>query len=167
MKKYLSKSNVLTFVLLAGVLYLRGPEILKNFKTEGTKVQSQNYQVLSPKTASDTTTFPLMDSKSIAIFWATWCGPCKIEMKRLKSSVDEGKIPPKSIFAINPFESAQVVSNYLKKNDYPFTFIEAPELVSLFNISSTPTTIFFDNNEIHSMSSGLSLIGIWKAENFL
>lgn len=168
MKKILSPSNIVFIFLLAFLIYQQGPMIVENFKSSGMQLASREYNIVSPKTdVAKTLVFPPKNKNSIAIFWASWCGPCKIEMKRLKSSVLEGKIPTNSIVAINPFETDAEIRNFLANNHYPFTFIDAQDFARELNITSTPTTIFIKNGAISSRSSGLSLVGIWKAETFL
>ena len=136
-------------------------------KNEGVVLSSESYEVLNKNIGKDSISFPSSNSNSIAIFWATWCGPCKIEMNRLKASVENGKIPAGAIIAINPFESKEVSQKFLATNPYPFTFVDAPLVSQKLNISATPTTVYFENEKISSISSGMSLFGIWRAEFFL
>ena len=88
-------------------------------------------------------------------------------MKRLKASVSEGKIDPASHYAINPFESEQIVRKFLSTNKVPFTFIHAPAVAAQLAVQRTPTTVLIHDTLIKSMSSGMGLIGIWKAELYL
>ena len=166
MKNWFSKKgNILTLALLGFVLWKQLPLVVGNFKMEGREIQSKEY---SPLNAAGTlATFPPLSGKTIAIFWATWCGPCKLEMERLTQSVKENKIPQGAIFAINPFEEANDTIEFIRKNNYPFTFIHAPEVASELNVLATPTTVFIDERKIDSISSGLSFIGIWRAESYL
>lgn len=160
------KSNLFTLILLLFLVWKKAPEVIKNFNSEGVRLKTQEYQVLNSQGASKVV-FPFKKSNSIAIFWATWCSPCKLEMNRLKSSVEKGKIPQDRIFAINPFESKKIIKNFLKDNSYPFTFIDAHNIANQLQVDVTPTTLFLEDQIVTSRSSGLSFIGIWKAEFFL
>lgn len=164
MKKLLSfKYNLLILILVVFLLIKQGPAIINNFKNEGIIIPPRNYNSIGQ---NQKILFPIPHN-SVIIFWASWCGPCKIEMHRFKSSVEEGKINASSIFAVNAFESAIVVKDFLSKNSYPFIFLEAPKLSTILKIQVTPTVVFIENNKVISSSSGMSLSGIWKAESFL
>lgn len=160
------KSNFFLFIIIAFVIYRQAPTLMNNYAKEGIQLNSQDYLVIASESTQPKTLFP-PPKHAVAIFWATWCGPCKIEMNRLKSSVTEGNIPEGAIFAINPFESNEVIRKFLLENPYPFTFIEAPLITSQLKIDVTPTTVFLDDGKVLSMNTGLSIFGIWRAEEFL
>lgn len=159
--KKLKPAKLIYFLVLGFVLYQIVPRTMQNFETEGQSIDTSRVQNVA---TNEVISFPPA-GKSIAIFWATWCAPCKLEMKRLKSSVESGAIPKDKIFAINPFEGQPAILKFLKSEPYPFVFIEAPELVSKLKVEVTPTTLFIEEGKILSRSSGLSLIGIWRAES--
>lgn len=168
MKKWFSKkSNLFLVVLFLFVIWRNAPHWVASFNQQGTLLPSQEYLVLNSDKKDDFRTFPPVKKNAIAIFWATWCGPCKIEMERLKTSVENGAIPAGAIYAINPFEDAATSRKFIKQNPYPFTFLEAPEVVKTLKVEVTPTTIYIEDNKITSMKTGLSIFGIWKAEAFL
>ncbi|WP_412474306.1 TlpA family protein disulfide reductase [Halobacteriovorax sp. YZS-1-1] len=139
---------------------------MNNFKKEGSNLNPKEY--LDIRT-NEKINFPSQNEKdhSVAIFWATWCGPCKVEMQRLHDSVLEGKINPQSIYAINAFETGVKVRRFINQSPYKFRFINSPYATRKLQVKSTPTTIFLKGNNVTSMSSGLSLIGIWRAEKHL
>ena len=166
LKKHITINNVLA---AAGIIYLlltAIPLLIHNLSMEGQTLSAQEHPVIEQGQTEKVISFPGRE-KTVAIFWATWCGPCKLEMNRLSGSVKEGKIPAGKIIAINPFESTETIRKFLSKNTYPFTFIEDRGISQKLNINRTPTTLFIENSKILSLSSGLSVIGIWKAENFL
>jgi len=163
MYKWISKKSNILFILILGfVLFQRLPTIKNNFQQESKFVAAKKVRAYDSDRLIE---FPSKNAKVMAIFWATWCGPCKIEMERLKKSVNSGKIPRDAIFAINPFETETEIKKFLRSNQYPFTFIESAG--NDFGVTVTPTTLFIDKGTITSMSSGLSIWGIWKAEFFL
>lgn len=167
LKLWLSKkSNIFTLILLAFVIWRQAPTFMNNQGVKGKVLQTSNYAILNANLSGDVP-FPPKDSKAIAIFWATWCGPCKVEMNRLQKSVESGKIPQEKIYAINPFEPKETSRKFLIENKYPFTFIDATDVSSALNIEVTPTTIFIDKGVVTSAGSGMSLLGIWRAEFFL
>lgn len=153
--------NVVYLIFLGVLLYQLIPRTLNNLHSEGKYLPSVNTYNLGSNVE---TLFPPANGNAITIFWATWCGPCKLEMNRLRSSVEEGKIPQDRIFAINPFETRDVIQKFLSQEKFPFQFIEAPELIKELKVDVTPTTLFIESGKITKRSSGLSLIGIWKAE---
>lgn len=104
---------------------------------------------------------------TLLVFWATWCGPCKIELGRLQSAIEDGDIPAHRIFAISLQESPQVVKNFLKDNPYTFNVLLDPtgRSVKTWPISGTPTVAHIDpNGVIKWISTGLSPTGIYRAK---
>lgn len=162
MKKKLA--NIAYILIVVFALSKVVPRLISNFKNEGLPLQPGNYRILASGKAQSLQ-FPNSSSNAVVIFWATWCGPCKIEMNRLKSSVENGKIPSDKIIAINPFETGPVVDKFIMQEKYPFTFIDAAPITKQLKIIATPTMLFVENGIVTSMKTGLSFIAIWQAEN--
>ena len=162
----LHKYNIIGYCFfLVAFIFLFGDRILNNFKNEGTVIESQPFINLE----GQTTSFPINNEKSVAIFWASWCTPCKVEMDRFQRSIIEGKILPGKIVAINPFETKKEILDFQNKHKYKFTFLIQDEhsLAKRLKISATPTVVFFDGLKVKKISSGISLVGIVSAEFFL
>lgn len=166
MNKLLTPSNVIFILICLYAAYSLIPVMKNNLSQEGKLIPQQEYQVITKAGSEIKILFP-GKKRTIAIFWATWCAPCKVEMSRLSSSVKDGKIPEGAIMAINPFERTEVVSAFLKEHSYPFTFLEDAGISKQLNVDRTPTTVFIEDQRVIHLSSGLSLTGIFKAEEFL
>jgi peroxiredoxin len=83
-------------------------------------------------------------------FWATWCGPCRMEMPYIQEVYDERSEPGLVILAINIGESLTTVEEFMR--DYNLSF---PVLLDLegnvaekYNIRGIPTTYFIDSDGI-------------------
>jgi len=80
-------------------------------------------------------------------FWATWCGPCKMEMPSLEALYQRFKTEEFDILAIsNDMYGEIVVEPYIKANNLSFTVLLDTQLkVSYqFGVISLPTTFLID-----------------------
>jgi len=80
-------------------------------------------------------------------FWATWCGPCKMEMPSLEALYQRFKTDEFDILAIsNDMFGETVVGPYIKANNLSFTVLLDNQLkVSYqFGVISLPTTFLID-----------------------
>lgn len=82
-------------------------------------------------------------------FWATWCGPCRIEMPHFQDASlrYKGKVV---ILGVNQGESVETITAYAESIGitYPL-LVDADNQVSLtYNVNNLPTTIFIDRQGI-------------------
>lgn len=129
------------------------------------KVDPVNVERLSGEMIS----FPIPDRKQIVIFWFTTCTPCKVEMQKLNRMISEGKLRAENVIAINSYESKEVVLDFLKTTPYQFLIaIDVNgKLAEKFNVSSTPTILFFETDgSVSWATSGLSPTLEFRAKNF-
>ncbi len=101
---------------------------------------------------------PLLDGSELALndyqgkyllvnFWATWCGPCKVEMPSLESLYRKFKKRNFAVIAVsNDIFGAQVVEPYIQAQDFTFPVALDPklEVSNQFGVISLPTTFLIN-----------------------
>jgi thiol-disulfide isomerase/thioredoxin len=78
-------------------------------------------------------------------FWATWCGPCRLEGK-LFERVRETFRAEKSVefLAVNTDEEPSVVSDFVKEEGWKVPVVYARGLNALLGIGALPTVLILD-----------------------
>lgn len=151
-KKKLFRLDNIIFVLIFGfLLWNQFPVIKNNFSKSGIILKTQ---------------LP-GEHRKILFFWSSTCAPCKLDMQRFKRSVENGKIKKEQILAINTYETPAQVAKFLKKNPYPFNFTHSPEVVHELGVRATPTLALVEGNKVEYISSGITFIGVLRAEFFV
>ena len=90
-------------------------------------------------------------------FWATWCGPCRIEMPSMQSLYDEFRDDGLEIVAVNLGERQRTVENFLEDNNLTFpVLLDVTDRVGgIYGARSIPTTYIIDRDgNILSMTVG-------------
>ena len=78
-------------------------------------------------------------------FWATWRGPCRIEMPLLEKTIASYKNDPNVVFlAVSTDEDRPQVKPYLDSQKYKLPVVFADFLDDHYAISSIPTTMILD-----------------------
>ncbi len=80
-------------------------------------------------------------------FWATWCGPCKVEMPSLELLYRKFKERNLKVIAVsNDIFGVQVVEPYIQAQNFTFTVGLDPQLKvsNQFGVISLPTTFLID-----------------------
>ncbi len=154
-------SDWLFWGIIIFAIVTRLPTFIEQFKQQGTRI--------SPIIVEGKL-FPNPGSKSVLVFWASWCGPCTIELNRIKSAIEKKEINSKNIFAINLGESQEVITKVIKerKLNIPVINDEKGSIANLFNVKVTPTIVFIDEKgRIDWISAGLSPSLIYRIKYFL
>lgn len=78
-------------------------------------------------------------------FWATWCGPCRIELPELERAMEKYKDDKEVVFlAINTDDDRNYVEPYVKGQKLKLPVVYANYLDAEFRVTSIPTTMIFD-----------------------
>ena len=78
----------------------------------------------------------------IIVLWATWCGPCIMEIPHLielRNTVSEDKLAILGISCISPRNTAEMVKNFVEKNKIINYAVFSPEISSIPTPFNNPT----------------------------
>ncbi len=147
-----------------------GPAAEPPAKTEvktGTKIGLTAPDFTLP--TADDKEFKLSDYRGknvILNFWATWCGPCRLEIpafKELHETYKDGSIV---LVAVNSLDNPDSALYYAKANGLDFIIPVDPRGVvsDLYNIRGMPTTYFINDRGIITSIKIGPFIGINEIE---
>lgn len=157
------------WVVLAYFLFQKGSVWYKESKQAGQVVITNSVRIFSQDgawTAAD----PLPErGKKVIIFWATWCGPCTLELGRVQNWVEKHEAFKDSILAVSLEQDQNLVSKTVADRKYKFAIGIDPQgtFAEQFHVMGTPTTIFIKDKKVVEISSGLTLLLERKLTSFL
>ena len=79
-------------------------------------------------------------------FWASWCGPCRIEIPEVQSLYEAHSSESAVILAVNFGEPAATVRAFVQENKLSFRVLtdEDSTIGRLYRVRGIPTTVFID-----------------------
>ncbi|WP_396021850.1 TlpA disulfide reductase family protein [Bacillus cereus group sp. BfR-BA-01430] len=91
--------------------------------------------------------------KVILNFWASWCGPCKVEMPDIEKFYQDSKTDEIEIVAVNATPSEKdpnYVKQFLQENHYTFPVLLdiKGQANTAYQIVSLPTSFILDKKGI-------------------
>jgi thiol-disulfide isomerase/thioredoxin len=85
-------------------------------------------------------------------FWATWCGPCRVEMPFIQEVFEDDKWADQGlvILAVNIGETSSQVEEFMEHFgvSFPVLLDKDADVAKNYNIRGIPTTLFIDKNGI-------------------
>jgi peroxiredoxin len=81
-------------------------------------------------------------------FWATWCGPCRVEMPHLSRLYDKYRASGFTVFAINIDEDPHKAAGLARQLGMRFpVLLDSDKKVSrLYDLSTMPSTVLVDRD---------------------
>lgn len=155
-------------ILLVLVVYLwaqKIPGIIEYFKMQGAEAPQVEVVSLAGAPMEG-----LAGQKKVLVFWATWCGPCEVELGRINRLIKNGDIQARDVLAIVPQEAPDVVSQAVQDRGYQMPVALDPRGITSrnFKVTGTPTVVLLDRDgKIHWVTSGLSPSLELRIKNFL
>jgi peroxiredoxin len=92
-------------------------------------------------------------------FWATWCGPCRIEMPEFQEAFAEHQADGLIVLGVNLTErdSVNAVPGFLDEFGltFPVVLDEGGEVANTYKVFGQPASIFVDQNgDVHQVFYG-------------
>jgi peroxiredoxin len=87
-----------------------------------------------------------LQGKSVLLnFWATWCGPCRLEMPSIQKRYEQ-YAPDLAVLAINFDEPQEIVQQFVSELGLTFDILLDPggEIQQLYRVMGYPTSYFVD-----------------------
>lgn len=159
-------STILITRLIAGILFTSGILLLYFFgfpdgktiepspepASSGTLETAPVRESLAPdfilfNTLGEEVQLSSFNGQAVLInFWATWCGPCRIEMPALQDRYERYQDDGLVVLAIDFDESEEVVAAFGEELGLTFELLLDPggDIQSLYRIIGYPTSYFVD-----------------------
>ncbi|MBI1279164.1 MAG: redoxin domain-containing protein [Anaerolineaceae bacterium] len=84
-------------------------------------------------------------------FWATWCGPCQVELPTLERFMTQQGSDGAMVLAVNAGESADQITTYFKQNEISGLNVLLDsniEVYTAYGINALPTTFIVDKDGV-------------------
>jgi thiol-disulfide isomerase/thioredoxin len=163
--------------ILAGISYFTGSLLLKTgvMNAEAappTTVKSFDYNFKIKNLQGDVIDFKAFQGKTIFLnIWATWCGPCRIEMPSIQKLYDKAD-KDKVVFimlAVDDKKSFEKVVNFVNEKEYTFpVYVPHEFLPDQLMVRTIPTTFVIDSEgKIAAKETGAANYDTEKFRGFL
>ncbi len=100
-------------------------------------------------------------------FWATWCGPCRLQAKHLEELHEEYDGKGVRFLAVDLGEDEQTVRRYVEKTPFPYPVLLDPrdDLSARYQILGLPTVMIIDKaGAISFLETGVSPVSLLRNE---
>lgn len=84
-------------------------------------------------------------------FWATWCGPCRLEIPTIERIYKQYGKKGVTVVGVNDRESGDIVRKYVERNKIAYPIVLAndnPSVIEAYGAHALPTVAIIDKNGI-------------------
>ncbi len=141
-----SKLSMKLKVLTIGLTLVMALLIAQGAGQAGDEVQASGFTLTSLE-GEDVSLDHYRGQYVLLNFWATWCGPCKVEMPSLEALHQRFKSDNLKVLAVsNDMFGEKVVRPYIEANKLSFTVLldQQLEVSHQYGVVSLPTTFLID-----------------------
>jgi peroxiredoxin len=105
---------------------------------------------LKDLSGSDVTLSGLRGQVVLINFWATWCGPCRLEMPAIQAEYEELRASGLMVLAVNLDEPQPAVQAFADELGLTFPVLLDPgaKVNDLYRVRGYPTTFFVDREGV-------------------
>jgi len=103
-----------------------------------------NFTLTAAQTQKSVSLSDLRGQPVVLNFWATWCGPCRVEMPAFQAAYQANQHQNLSVLAINYGEQREIVLDFGAEMGLTFPLLLDPDgsAQTLFQIRGYPSTMF-------------------------
>ncbi len=83
-------------------------------------------------------------------FWATWCGPCRIEMPAIEAAYQQHRAEGFTVLAVDADEPLDIVAAFVKELGLSFEVLLDPGNIvnDVYRVRAYPTSYFVNRNGV-------------------
>ncbi|MFC1871436.1 TlpA family protein disulfide reductase [Chloroflexota bacterium] len=83
-------------------------------------------------------------------FWATWCGPCRLEIPYIQELHEEWRDKDLAVLTVNVGENPSQVEEFMAQNQltFPVLLDVDGEVSTQYSVRGIPTTVFIDSEGV-------------------
>jgi peroxiredoxin len=84
----------------------------------------------------------------VVVFWASWCGPCRVQERILTGFYEENRHRGTEILAVNLGEGEETVREFLRRHPVPFPVLLDPDqaLGNRYGVIALPSLFIVDRH---------------------